>query len=565
MSTADAQPTDVSPTGVGPTASALSDELTGALFAADPLHATLAGVHGPHDAELPDLTEPAERALADRLRGLAARAAAADRPELPAADRLTLDTARVIAADGADLADCRLPEWRVSNRWTAPAGVLLVELPHVTLPEPAQAAAYLRRLAAIDGYLAAAGERHLAGLAAGRTPMARLVRAAIDQIDGYLAAGDRDPFLGPLPAEAAERRAAESVLADTVRPAFRRYRQLLADRLAPHGRDDEHGGLCWLPGGADVYRTLVRTHTTSTRTPEDLHRAGHELIARLAEEYARIGGRVLGTTDPAEVMRRMREDPALRCTSAEQMLADSRAAIARAEAAAPRWFAQVPGQPCEVRSVPPADAAATGLAYYTAPPLDGSKPGTYWLDTGNPTGQPRHVLEFTAFHEGVPGHHFQTVVNQAQQDVPLLRKVHVFDAHDEGWALYCERLADEMGLYSGDLARLGMLAGDSMRAARLVVDTGMHALGWSRARTVDYLRANTPMPLPDIENETDRYLAVPGQALAYMVGRLEIERLRANAERRLGAAFDIRRFHHAVLSSGSMPLTTLAAHLDRWA
>jgi uncharacterized protein (DUF885 family) len=222
-------------------------------------------------------------------------------------------------------------------------------------------------------------------------------------------------------------------------------------------------------------------------------------------------------------------------------------------------------QRCQVRSVPPADAAATGLAFYTAPPLDGSRPGTYRLDTSNPTVQPRHVLEFTAFHEGVPGHHFQTVVAQAQQDVPLLRKVHVFDAYNEGWALYCERLADQMGLYSSDLARLGMLAGDSMRAARLVVDTGLHALGWSRTQTVDYLRANTPMPLPDIENETDRYLAAPGQSLAYMVGRLEIERLRADAERRLAAAFDIRAFHHAVLASGSMPLTTLAAHLGRWA
>jgi uncharacterized protein (DUF885 family) len=153
MSTAEAEPT----------ASALADELVEALFAADPLHATIAGIHGPHDGELSDLTDAAERALADRMRRLAARATAADDLELPAADRLSLDVARVIATDTADLADCRLPEWRVSNRWTSPAGVLLVELPQVTLPEPAQAQAYLRRLVAIDGYLAAAGERHAGG------------------------------------------------------------------------------------------------------------------------------------------------------------------------------------------------------------------------------------------------------------------------------------------------------------------------------------------------------------------------------------------------------------------
>jgi uncharacterized protein (DUF885 family) len=174
------------------------------------------------------------------------------------------------------------------------------------------------------------------------------------------------------------------------------------------------------------------------------------------------------------------------------------------------------------------------------------------------------VLEFTAHHEVVPGHHFQISLAHEMKAVPLLRRIAEFTAYDEGWALYCERLADEMGLYSSDLDRLGMLTGDSMRAGRLVVDTGMHALGWSRQRAVDFMRTNTPLTAGEIEVEVDRYIADPGQALAYMVGRLEIQRMRAEAERRLGDRFDIRSFHDTVLGSGSLPLPVLADLVGRW-
>ena len=549
-----------------PAAAELADRLVDVLFDADPLRASLLGFHD-RDAELPDLSETAERALAGRLRELAAAAGRVDRNKLDSAARLTLDVVTAVAAHGADVADTRRPEWQVTDLWEGSAAAVLLFLPLVTMPEPAQAEAYLDRLRRLDGYLRAATDRQLAGVGTGRRPVARLVRAAIVQVDGYLAAPETDPLRGPEPPpgwDGAARfgRELDEVLARVVRPAFRRYRDRLADAVEPASRDDEHVGLCWLPDGEQLYRTLTRTHTTTSRTPEDLHATGLALVARLAQEYADLGGRVFGLTDPAEVMRRLRDDPALRCTSAEQMLDEARRAITRAEEAAPRWFASRPPQPCEVRPVPAAEAARAPLAYYLPAALDGSRPGTYWQNTRDPAGQPRHVLQFTAYHEAVPGHHFQSALAQDMQEAPLLRRIVEFDAFDEGWALYAERLADEMGLYTDDLARLGMLSGDSLRASRLVVDTGMHALGWSRATAVDFLRTNTPLAPADIEVEIDRYIAVPAQALAYMVGRLEIQRMRADAEQQLGSSFDIRRFHDAVLGAGSLPLSVLADRVD---
>lgn len=551
-----------------PTPAELADDLVGALFEADPVRASLLGFHD-RDAELPDLSDAAERAFARRLRGLAAAADHVDRHPLDSGDRLTLDVVRVVAADGADVAAARRPEWQVTDLWDGPAAAMLLFLPMVVLSEPAHAEAYLERLRGLDGYLRGAADRHHAGVEAGRRPVARLVRAAVEQIDNYLAAPDLDPLRGPEPPAGWDgagrfRHELDEVLADVVRPAFGRYRARLADAVEALSRSDEHVGLCWLPDGEELYRTLARTHTTTSRSPTDLHRVGLDLVARLDEEYAELGRRVFGRADPAEVRRRLRDDPALRCSSAEEMLEEARLAVAKAEEAAPRWFARRPGQPCAVRPVPAAEAARAPLAYYMPASLDGARPGTYWQNTRDPAGEPRHVLQFTAYHEAVPGHHFQNALAQGMREAPLLRRIVEFDAFDEGWALYAERLADEMGLYTDDLDRLGMVSGDSLRASRLVVDTGIHALGWSRAEAVEYLRTNTPLTPTDIEVEIDRYIAVPGQALAYMVGRLEILRMRADAERRLGGSFDVRTFHDTVLGAGSLPLSVLADRIDTW-
>jgi uncharacterized protein (DUF885 family) len=207
---------------------------------------------------------------------------------------------------------------------------------------------------------------------------------------------------------------------------------------------------------------------------------------------------------------------------------------------------------------------SAAFAYYVDAALDGSRPGIYFVNPFNATDRSRAVSEVTAFHEAIPGHHFQLTI-AAETSLSNLRKFAFIDSYIEGWGLYTERLADEMGLYSSDEARLGMLGLDSMRAGRLVVDTGLHALGWTRQQAVDYLRENTMMDASEIDSEVDRYIETPGQALAYMVGRLEIQRVRAEAETKMGARFDVREFHDLVLENGAVPLSTLGDLVADWA
>jgi uncharacterized protein (DUF885 family) len=550
-----------------PSPARLADDLLQVWLDAEPVRASLYGFHD-FDARLADLTDDAERARAARLRELSAAAAAVDPAGLGPPDRVTVEVVRTVAADTADTLDTRQLEWQVTDLFVAPASGLLTFLPLLPLGEPAHAEAYLLRLGEVGRYLAEAADRQRAGVASGLIPVARLARAAVSQVDRYLADPGHDPLLRPEPPagwDGADRFRAdrERLLADVVRPAFRRYRDVLSDEIVPRGRDDEHVGLSLLPGGAQSYATLVRAQTTTDRTPEDLHHVGLDVLARLDEEYAELGGPVLGTADAAEVRRRLREDRDLRFRSAEEILDAARRAVARAEQAAPGWFGRLPAQRCVIKAVPEAEAARAPGAYYTPAALDGSRQGTYWQSTHEPEQQPRHSLESTAFHEAVPGHHFQSALTQELRDVPTLRRVVELTAYDEGWGLYSERLADEMGVYSDDLARLGMVAGDSMRACRLVVDTGMHALGWTRERAVEFMRANAAMAPQEIDVEIDRYIADPAQALAYMVGRLEIQRIRADAERRLDG-FDARAFHDVVLGAGSLPLAVLADRVDAW-
>jgi uncharacterized protein (DUF885 family) len=257
-------------------------------------------------------------------------------------------------------------------------------------------------------------------------------------------------------------------------------------------------------------------------------------------------------------------DPSLRYRSRQEMLEHARRVVAAAEAEAPRWFATVPAAPCVVAPVPETEEAGMTSAYYMPGAIDGSRPGTYYLNTSQPEKRHRYAAEDIAFHEAVPGHHFQLTIALENQDLSPARQVLFDTACSEGWGLYSERLADEMGLYSDDLSRMGLFAADSWRATRLVVDTGLHALGWSRQQAVDWMAAHTPLPRLEVEAEIDRYISFPGQALAYMVGRREIVRLRTEAAARLGARFDLRDFHDLVLRAGILPLPALARTVERW-
>lgn len=544
----------------------LADGLLETQFDANPVWPALLGVDQTRPG-LGDISEADEQRTAAATADVLARARAIDVRELSAEDKITRAVVIDLAQGYLDELATHSAEYTVTDLFVAPAADLLTTLPMLALTEAAYAQAYLERLSAIPAYLEQALTRHRAGVDAGRTPVEHLVTAAVAHLDRYLAAPETDPLLRPrppagLPGEFDAER--ERLLADVVRPAFAAYRDGLSSDIAPHTRPADQAGLCWLPDGDAYYATLVRVHTTTEHQPAELHAIGLELIANLAQEYAELGDRVFGTSELPEIFERLRTDPGLRWSSAEELLDNARSAILRAEAAAPGWFGRIPPQPWVVEPVPEAAAPGAPAAYYLQPSTDGSRPGTYFANTYEATERFRHLAEVTAFHEAIPGHHFQISTAQGLENVPLLRRVSGFTAYVEGWGLYSERLADEMGLYSDDVARLGMLSMDSMRAGRLVVDTGLHAKGWSTQQAVDYLRENTPMQLAEIESEVDRYIAYPGQALSYMVGRLEILRLRAEAERRLGEAFDIREFHDLVLGSGSLPLAVLDGLVVDW-
>ncbi|MDA3626720.1 DUF885 domain-containing protein [Saccharopolyspora sp. WRP15-2] len=535
----------------------LADDALELIAAADPLNELLQGLPGTGD-RLNDLSEAAERSIRDRACRIVETAR---RIEATGEDRITLGVVVQQAESVITRIDARLVEHTVHDIEVSPLGKLLDLLPSTRPSGAQQEQDFLARLAAIPQFLADAADRLRTGLAAGRVPIARRVRAAVAYLDAHLAAPEADP-LHQVPLEAAAER--DRLLAEVVRPAFAAYRDVLRTEVQDHGRPDERAGLCWLPDGAATYAALARMHTTTDRTPEELHRTGLELIAELAEEYAEIGSRVFGVSTAAEVQHRMRTDPALLWSNGPELLDAARTAIERAERAAPEWFGRLPALRCQVEPVPADRGPNASAAYYLPGPIDGSRPGTYYANTHLAEQRPRFLAEATAFHEAVPGHHVQITLAQELTGVPKIRQFAWVNSYMEGWGLYAERFADEAGWYTDDVARLGMLAMDSMRAARLVVDTGLHAFGWPRQQAVEYLRANAVMPEVEIQSEVDRYLEAPGQALSYMVGRLEIQRLRERAREALGAAFDLREFHDVVLGSGTLPLPVLDLVVADW-
>ncbi len=543
--------------------STLADEFVEVLFDADPLMPALQGFR-PDASGLSDLSEAAGEALSAKMAGLAERAEAIDVASLSAEEKTTRDVLIAMARARIALIESRFVEFTISDLFVSPAAEVLTVLPMVSVSAGSAAEAHLGRIAAIPEYLRQAAQRHRDGVARGLVPVAYLVEAAVAHLDRYLAEPSADPLSRqPAPDEDFETRRA-ALLEDVVRPAVAEYREVLAKEISPHGRPEDKPGVCWLPGGEHIYALLAKMHTTTDRTPAALHQTGLDVIAKLADEYREYGSRVFGTTELAEIFGKLRTDPALRWSSADELLDTARAAITRAETEAPNWFGRIPPQPWTVEPVPAEAAPGAPAAYYLWPSIDGSRPGIYFANTHKAEERFRHAAEATAFHEAIPGHHFQLSLAQGLTELPVLRRIGDFTAYAEGWGLYTERLADEMGLYSDDVALLGMLTLDSMRAGRLVVDTGLHALGWSRQQAIDFLAENTPMALVEIESEVDRYIAFPGQALAYMVGRLEILRIRAEAELTLGSRFDIKAFHDVVLGGGSLPLSVLDAVVRDW-
>jgi uncharacterized protein (DUF885 family) len=420
-------------------------------------------------------------------------------------------------------------------------------------------------------------DQHIAnlrrGLAAGKVAARDPVEKVVNGLAAVLASPDATwALLTPLKAERPEWSAAQrdafgeglaGAVRDSVRPALERYRRFLAGEVLPRVRPEERAGIAHVPGGEQAYRRLIGVHTTLDLTPEAVHETGLREVERIDGEMAALGARVLGVADRAALLRRLRTDPTLHFNTRDEVQAKAAAALARANAAVPRWFGRLPIAGCEVVRIGTHEEQHTTTAYYRQPAADGSRPGQYFINTYAPESRPRYEAEALAYHEAVPGHHLQMALAQELTHLPAFRRFSEVTAYLEGWALYTERLAGEMGLYSGDLDRIGMVSYDAWRACRLVVDTGMHALGWSRRQAIDFMLEHTALSEQNIGNEVDRYLVWPAQALAYKVGQLELLRLRAEAEQRLGARFALPAFHDAVLGHGPLALPALRRALSR--
>ncbi|HKG90243.1 MAG TPA: DUF885 domain-containing protein [Gemmatimonadaceae bacterium] len=406
------------------------------------------------------------------------------------------------------------------------------------------------------------------GVRQGYTVPRHNVELVIEQVDGLLSPPTREsPFYAmaaqdSAPGAEAFRADVERLVAADINPALARYRDYLRREYLPVARSTI--AVSAIPNGAACYRALVRQFATVDVPPDEIHRVGLQQMAKIEGEMAEIARRSFGTSDVRAVLDRLKTDPQYTFKSREEVIAYSRAAVERAQRAAPRWFGILPKARVVIERYPEyRERSASGE--YWPPAEDGSRPGTFYISTYEPTKRSRSGPESVAFHETVPGHHLQGAIalERGSATHPIARYLSN-SGYAEGWALYAERLADEMGLFSSDLDRMGMLSEQAYRAARLVIDPGIHSLGWTREQAIEYMASHTTAPRDEVISEIDRYIIWPGQATSYMLGMLEIRRLRDQAERELGPKFDIRAFHDRILENGAVPLPLLRDAVGRW-
>jgi len=545
----------------------LADEYFEYLTETNPTEAHLRGDYRYAD-RWEDMSREAEDANVAKLREFGAQAYAMHPSGMSADDVLTREVLIFETETKAALEEMHMAEFAVDPIFGFQVYAKLLP-PMMSIPDADVAAAMVEKYKGYGRSFDQITERYREGVASRRTPAAFAVDGVISQLDEWLALPiDEDPLLnvqtpaGFTKAQTDEWKAAlADVIHSAVRPAVARQREALRDEVLPVARPAGKEGLHWLPDGDLVYARSIHRYTTLPMQAGEIHEIGLQQIAGLADEYREIGSDVLGTTDLEEIFSRLRDDPDLHYTTGEGVRAAAEAAFEKARAAMGDWFGRLPVADCLVAETP-----SGAQAFYFPAAEDGTRPGMFFMNTADPSSWGTFEVEATAFHEGIPGHHLQLAIAQELGDsVPAFRRHGHIVAYGEGWALYTERLVDEMGLYGSQLDRMGMLSADSMRAGRLVVDTGVHGLGWSRQRAIDYLAENSPMTLHTITEEIDRYIAsMPGQALSYMIGRLEIQRIRAAAETELGDRFDIKAFHDAVLTSGGVPLETLDRLVSEW-
>jgi uncharacterized protein (DUF885 family) len=485
---------------------------------------------------------------------------------LPTEERITRDMLRVVAELGIEEDDQRIHELRVVDQMGGPQQTLPQLTSFQRADTPARLEAFLARIHGYRDHMAANAGILRDGLASGLTAPRIVAERTIAQIERMLEIPVEAAIVPSMVkvASEADREAIREAIRDVAYPADAAFLAVLRDEYLPATREEP--GLWSAPNGEALYRTAIRSWTTLELDPEAVHRIGLEELDGIDAERREIA-RAAGFGDDIEAYRESLEaDPANKPRSKDELVARAAEDIERGLAAAPRWFGVLPRAGCEVRPVEEFKEKDAPFAYYYPPTTDGSRPGIYYANGYDLESRAYTKLATTTYHEAVPGHHFQIALEMENPRLNTFRRLGsrmVGAAYVEGWGLYSERLADEMGLFRTEGERFGMLDAQAWRAARLVVDTGLHALRWPRQRSIDFLRA-VGLSETDAVIETDRYICWPGQALTYKIGQREIERLRGQIAARDGSDFDIRTFHDAVLGHGSLPLATLSRELPAW-
>jgi uncharacterized protein (DUF885 family) len=403
------------------------------------------------------------------------------------------------------------------------------------------------------------------GLKAGYSAPKGNVRIVIDQMNTLIATPTAEsPFDSPSVRDKTTEFAAQYdlLVRDQIVPAFKRYRDFLQTEYLPAAR--EAIGVSANPDGAACYAASVRYHSSVPMTAADVHATGVRETEHLDAEMKAIGARSFDTSDVPALLQRARTDKRYLFKSGDELIARSQAALGRAKAAMHDWFGLLPKADVVIQRYPKF-REKNGPNEYNPPAEDGSRPAVFFINAYDAEKKSRVEAESTAFHETIPGHHLQGAIALERKDIHPIGRYLGNSGYMEGWALYAERLADEMHLYSADLDRLGMLSSQALRSSRLVVDSGIHTLGWTRQQAIDFMLAHTAEDRADVESEVDRYVIYPGQATAYMIGRLEIAQARADAQQAMGQKFDIKGFHDRVLEDGAVPVSYLREKIRAWA
>jgi uncharacterized protein (DUF885 family) len=431
---------------------------------------------------------------------------------------------------------------------------------------------YLARLARYPAFNQAAIEVTRGAVKAGYTQPCAVLGNFARSIEGVIVADPARsrfyaPFAGTRPVDvdaaawAQMQARARTLISDTVNPEYRRFADFYAREYLPKCRQSV--GASALPEGAKWYAYRARVMTTTDRTPDEIHATGLAEVARIRAEMDAVASKA-GYPSRAAFVAKLRTDPRYYATTAEQLLTAAAATAKAIDGKMPGLFGRLPRLPYGIRAIPAETAEGTTTAYYSQGSPESGLAGTYYVNTSKLPQRPLWELPALTLHEAVPGHHHQIALQQELELPEFRRHAASFTAFVEGWALYAERLGIEMGLYDTPEKDMGRLSYEMWRASRLVVDTGLHAKGWSKEEAVRFMTDNTALSPANIEAEVNRYISWPGQALAYKTGELKIRELRARAERELGARFDLRRFHDAVLGQGPVPMDVLERQVVEW-